>query len=110
MKLQMPEAFAVVDPSAVAPSEITTVLPGSAVPPKVGVLSLVVPPPVVMTGGDGATDVDRDQDRGRRRAGAGAVGRGGGDRARPSPIEPAGVNVQLPAALAVVVPMLDAPS
>ncbi len=41
MKLQLPELLAVALPSEVLPSKTSTVLLASAVPPKVGVLSLV---------------------------------------------------------------------
>ncbi len=47
-------ASAVVVPSVVAPSNSLTVLPSSAVPVTVGVLSLVSPPALSITGTFGA--------------------------------------------------------
>ncbi|NKA91354.1 hypothetical protein GO305_04983 [Ralstonia solanacearum] len=46
MKVQLPNASAVVVPSSVVPSKMLMVLLGSAVPASVGVASLVLPPEV----------------------------------------------------------------
>jgi hypothetical protein len=50
VNVQIPVASAVAVPSAVVPSKILTVLPASAVPARVGVVSFVVPAAVVILG------------------------------------------------------------
>jgi len=57
VKLQLPEASAVVLPSTVLPSLMVTTLLAVAVPTKVGVVSLVVPPALTSPITPGASSV-----------------------------------------------------
>jgi hypothetical protein len=50
VNVQFPEASAVAVPREVVPCNISTVLPASAVPARVGVVSFVVPAAVVILG------------------------------------------------------------
>ena len=53
VNVQLPEAFAVAVPKGVVPCKMLTVLLASAVPARVGVVSLVVLATVVKVGGMG---------------------------------------------------------